>query len=352
MEIPKCCKQGTPQPEHESPQPEHWSPGTVTRGGAWRAEVDARIGELEDRLAAVCNPPAGKGTIGCADPKSDAAAREAIEGRVRVELEKAVAAANDVQGCGWRSWWTGASITKGWEAVHNAELALLRIESAEAVSTAVPRLLGWTQRTMDAGKLREGHESALQEEIDRKEGTSPNRTKIREAMNDVISANSRRYAGVRTFRNNLIMTTLLLLALLVFIALWHHHHTHFLTLCASDVNGATKGCLGGTGPAPSDIGLVLLVGALGGLLGIAFGFTESEEAARYDPKTWQAFLKPVTGAATALAAVIFIQSHILVEITIHKKAEFLAYALLFGFSQQLLTKFVDKRAESLITPSK
>jgi peptidoglycan biosynthesis protein MviN/MurJ (putative lipid II flippase) len=61
-------------------------------------------------------------------------------------------------------------------------------------------------------------------------------------------------------------------------------------------------------------------------------------------------LKPITGAATALVAVLLLQSNLLLGPIEQNQSMFLAYAVLFGFSQQLLTQFVDKRAVSLITP--
>jgi hypothetical protein len=321
----------------------------MEQSGAWRAEVSARIAELEDRLAAV--------------PESAKARDRAIRKSVGDELDRAYTAAstNGVPPS-FPAWWTGSTLTRAWEAVHNAELALLQLESPEAVLTTVPRLLAWIQRTMDAGSGREAHEKALKAEIE-KEGrwAKPDRVRVRAALADVIGANGRRYAAVRTFRNNLILATLLLIALLLTIAIWHANNPDFLTLCAKEAVNSNKDvvlreCVSGkhSSPVAGEIWLVLLMGALGGTLGIAFRLSASDEAARYDPKTWQRFLKPVTGAATALAAVLFLQSHFLIQPSesTNTRTFYLGYALLFGFSQQLLTRFVDKRAESLVTPDK
>jgi hypothetical protein len=321
----------------------------MEQSGAWRAEVSARIAELEDRLAAV--------------PESAKARDRAIRESVEDELDRAytAASANGVPPS-FPAWWTGSTLTRAWEAVHNAELALLQVESREAVLTTVPRLLAWIQRTMDSGSGREAHEKGLKAEIEN-EGrwAKPNRVKVRAALADVIGANSRRYAAVRTFRNNLILATVLLIALLLTVATWHANNPDFLTLCTQETINAKKvvavsECVSGkySGPVTGEIWLVLLMGALGGTLGIAFRLSESDEATRYDPKTWQRFLKPVTGAATALAAVLFLQSHFLIQPTesMNTRTFYLGYALLFGFSQQLLTRFVDKRAESLVTPDK
>jgi hypothetical protein len=311
--------------------------------GAWRAEVGARIAELEGRLAAT-------------EPKTttDRAVKESVED----ELDRAYTAIGNGITPSIPAWWSGSSVTMAWEAVHNAELALLRLEPDDAVLTVAPRILDWVQRTMDQGRIREGHEKALNAEIEKKAGESvADRVKIRAALADVIGANGRRYAAVRIFRNNLIMVTFLLIVLLLTIAVWHTVNVDFLPLCATEELGALSECVNGFGSSSvaGEIWLVLLMGALGGALGIAFRLSESDEATRYDPKAWQRILKPVTGAATALAAILFLQSHLLVELstdTSKTREVYLAYALIFGFSQQLLTKFVDKRAESLVTPDK
>lgn len=318
--------------------------------GGWRAEVLARVLELESRLAAVPDDAPSR-EVYLHGFDADPEIRRALKRSVRCDLDAAVGAINRK---GIKAWWTGSSITEGWEAVHNAELSLLRIESDDSVLASVPRLRAWLERTMDAGRLRSAHEANLEEAMTADEGSPVDRTKIRGALADVIDANNRRYAGVRTFRNNLILITATLVVLLAGLATWHALNSDFISLCAKEgADGSLSECIGGesAGPHGVDVWLVLLLGALGGLLGIAFAFTEGgETASRYDPRTWQALLKPVTGAAAALIAVLLLQSRFLLQPTDASQATFLAYAVIFGFSQQLLTHFVDKRADSLINP--
>jgi hypothetical protein len=327
----------------------------VSRGGAWRADVDARLGELAGRLAAI--------------PDDDWDGKKgAVKATIQEELDRAHKATQE-SGSAIGAWLTGAQNTKAWEALHNAEWALIEIEKHGAVLAAVPRLLAWVEGTMDAGKPKEQHETALKAEMAKVETNgvepAPDRIQIRGALLNVIAANKQRYAAVRTFRNTLIMVTVALAALLVGFGIWHEDNPrHFLPLCQEyqEVVPAKNGgepkeetkdvCVTGNQERPSDIWIVLAVGALGGLLGIAFGFSEGDVATRYDPRTWQTLLKPVTGAATALAAVIFLQSGVVIELSIKHWPAVLGYALLFGLSQQLLTKMVDKRATSLITPTK
>jgi hypothetical protein len=158
---------------------------------------------------------------------------------------------------------------------------------------------------------------------------------IEQAYRDVIVANSDRYSNLRTFRNNLILVTVLLGGLICVLAAWHAVTPGFVTLCSgADDNGVVH-CIDGADPHRWDVALVALVGAVGGLLAIAFGLAKTETPpSRYDPRAWQALL---------------LQADLLISPAgARSESLFLGYALLFGFSQQLFTQFVDKRAGDLI----
>jgi hypothetical protein len=306
---------------------------------AWRAEVTARIDELEGRLKAVRG--------GC---RADVACREDVEEAVTASLSTAQRAVERRPSrCRpWRrlgDWWTGATLTEAWECTHNAELALTQLETGENVKATIPRLLSWIRRVMDGGGvLRKGHEKALSKQID---GCAFDRVRVRAALMDVIAANNNRYSNLRNFRNNLILVSLTLLALVVGLSVWHVLNTDVLPLC----NGQDPvNCVSGEANSrPADVAMVAAVGAIGGLLAIAFTLTQTTVApSRYDPKTWLVFLKPVTGSATALIGVILLQADLLVAPAEWTESVVLAYAAAFGFSQQLLTRFVDKRADKLI----
>ena len=166
----------------------------------------------------------------------------------------------------------------------------------------------------------------------------------------MIVANSDRYANLRAFRNNLIVITAILFALICVLAAWHALNAGVLTLCSSERETGGVHCLDGTRSHRWDLALVALVGAIGGMLALAFGLTNAEALpSRYDPKAWQVLLKPVAGSATALGGVLLLQSNLLISPSgTRSESVLLAYALLFGFSQQLFTQFVDKQAGKLI----
>jgi hypothetical protein len=309
----------------------------IPRRGIWQAEVASRVGELDGRLKAV---------EGRKQTPGPTAEETAIMKSVEERLEVAKAATDGADP--WsqlKSWWTGAAITEAWESVHNAELSLAGIESKQAVRATVPRLLAWVKSTIDDRDRRDLHAEALKEQID--PATPLDRVKVRGALMDVIAANRTRYGNLRVFRNVLIVVTGLLAFLIVVAAGWHALNPSFLSLCPQ----GSKSCL--TVQPRSEVALVALLGAIGGSLALAFGLAETASLpSRYDPKVWQAFLKPVTGAVTGVLGVMLIQAEFLVVTPAGNKSYvLLVYAVIFGFSQQLFTRTVDKKADELSSPA-
>jgi hypothetical protein len=310
---------------------------SILQRSLWRAEVSVRLHELTNRLDAA--------VAARQFDRSQETAKAAVES----SLEEAWRVVDDEQGPIERltSWWRGDAIATAWEAVHEAEFKLVRLERPKAVRANLPWLITWIQSAMEKGKRRDDYVKAL--EAQEPANAELDRTLVERAYRDVIVANSERYANLRAFRNNLIVVTGILFTLVCGLALWHAGNTGVVTLCSSEPEGVVH-CLDGAEPHPWDLALVALVGAIGGMLAIAFSLANTASLpSRYDPRVWQVLLKPVAGAATALAGVLLIQSNLMISPAgTRSESVLLAYALLFGFSQQLLTQFIDKRAGAII----
>jgi hypothetical protein len=158
------------------------------------------------------------------------------------------------------------------------------------------------------------------------------------------------HTGMRSFRNTLLIVSFGLTALLVLAGIWHAAEPHVLSFCTG--TGTSKKCPGGgTTPAAGIVFEIELVGALGSLLAAAFLIGEFKTApSRYNLLSGQLMLKIAAGAAAAILAILFLQSGLIVQPSkdVTTIEVILGYAALFGFSQQLLTRLVDKRASALI----
>jgi hypothetical protein len=319
---------------------------------AWRVEVGVRASELRHRLAVATEIKRE-----CWQPGQSDDVRVAVAEAVDKSLNTAeMAIAGTKRASWWRDWRTGASITTAWESVHEAELSVMRLEASEAVWTNISKLLVWIQQAMDSGYLRARHETELKamleaptKNADAGAPVDVDRPAVEQAFRDVIIANRERYESVRAFRNSLVFVTVTLGGLIALLAIWHAVDPGFVNLCGG--SGKYVHCVSGSVSHTSDVALIAIVGAVGGLMALAFGFIESEQTpTRYDPRLWQTILKPVAGAATALAGVLLLRANILTGVVkLQTEAAVLSYALLLGFSQQLFTRLVDKRADTLIS---
>ena len=350
-------------------------PDPLLKRSGWRTEVELRCREIENRLAiakaergGAGQPPQGtvaekiEATAAATEvtvlikPAEPPASRElSDEARTLHEqaVEQAVKSArktiNAPRSLG--GWWNGTAITMGWESVHNAEADLFEIESDEVVRASLPRLLTWIRRIMVETDLRDRHVKQLTDQI-QASGGRIDRTAVRQAQLDATLANNEHHAALRAFRNLLICASAALGTLLVVVAVWHALNPNFVSLCGTSARDKTTECVTGSTPSGRDVFEIELVGALGGLLSVAFALGGTRNTPpRYNVRGAQAALKPMAGAATGLVGVLLVQSHILVApAETVSESLLIAYAAVFGFSQQLLTQFVDKRAGKLLDP--
>lgn len=313
----------------------------------WRAEIAVRILELERRLAAIDLPTEPTDLPGHR--------RTALAESVQEALRNADAAIReDSEGehhRRWRirDWWTGTTGTAAWEYVFQAEKDLIDLERDKDLRAWLPRLLCWIQDVMPADPSRKRYEQELTAAM---EGKGIDRPLVRQAYCDAIIGNNRKHANIRELRNRVALTTGILAITLAIIAVWHALNPSFISMCGPPQPASQeRRCVSGSDSSqPADVAEVELVGALGGLLSIAFSLgNTSISPSRTSPRFVQWLLKPVAGAATALIGVLAIQSEVVIapagKIT---ESLLLAYAAVFGFSQQLFTQYVDKRASKLL----
>jgi hypothetical protein len=248
-----------------------------------------------------------------------------------------------------REWASGKAITAAWESVHRAERELAAIESDAEALAALPQLRAWMRQVMSDRDLLASYEQTFDAAV--RSRRAPDRSTLRQAYQDAITANVDWHASLRAFRNVLFGLGAILALLLAGLGVWHVINPHVVALCPA--NGRAK-CFGGGGhvsPARA-IFEVELVGMIAGVLGTAFLLGRLDTApSRYNLLAPQIVLKAVGGAATALIGVLLVESELIVSPAGGQSTVvLLAYAAVFGFSQQLLTQFVDRRATTLLSP--
>jgi hypothetical protein len=122
--------------------------------------------------------------------------------------------------------------------------------------------------------------------------------------------------------------------------------------------GSTTFCPSGDRQAPSsgDVVIVSGLGLLGGSLAAAFAIRKVRGSATpYDVPIALAVLKVPSGALTAVVGILLLGGGFVPGFSeLDSQRQILAYALLFGYAQQLGTRFIDDRAKAIVNslPSK
>jgi hypothetical protein len=376
-----------------TPQPPPGRPGQPTDKPvrvAWRQGALTRAEELASLHAWVASSPEAKQS-------------EVLSKAIRVHL----AAARDAA-MYRRPWFgtspTGALIERAMSNLDAAEATMINIAPPSYVLGQLPNLLNHVQRHLVPKDPRRqefeyiAHQFGVQEETRRRRRSAAERPqegqpadgqpkevqralpdeergRIASAVRGASSAALREQLRVRSFRNVLLATALLMAMLAVGIAVLGLISPTTVPLCfepersgqtvvvcptaqssllsttdesgpaAPDVDDAVKQTAG-----PWDLLTVELVGLTAAAVGAATairGIRGSSEP--HNLPVALAALKLPTGAITAFLGLLLMRGQFVPGLSaLDTSAQILAWALVFGFAQQLFTRLVDQQAHSVL----
>jgi hypothetical protein len=106
-----------------------------------------------------------------------------------------------------------------------------------------------------------------------------------------------------------------------------------------------------TEPSGGDVLIVALLGLLGGALAASISIRNLKGTSTpYDVPVALAMLKVPLGAFTAILGLVAIQGDFVPGLSVlDSQGQILAYALIFGFAQQVFTRLLDQRAQTLLS---
>jgi hypothetical protein len=181
------------------------------------------------------------------------------------------------------------------------------------------------------------------------------RAAFREAMKISYEAADEQHARVRSLRNTLIIAAALLTVLVGVMCIAGLRFPDAIPLCFEpSACPSTEG----PGPQPGDVPIVALMGILGGAMSATFAIQmlrTTPTPTSKDLKVSLAFLKLPAGALTAIGGLILIHGQFIPGLTdLDSQGQILAYAIVLGVAQQLVTRFIDQKAEDVLAavPSK
>lgn len=229
------------------------------------------------------------------------------------------------------SWWTGRSEEQVHAGLDRAERALVPTSEA-ALEAYVPGLKARIRRRFRSGDNRRTEALKLLE-------GSPKRPWVLAALELLQAGSVDLRWNQRVQRNRTIVATILFGAALVALAV----------VFDSDVGGLTLAKPGSTVvPNPW---VVALGGAIGGLISVLPMLRRAGRPARASAAwTAQMLFKVVTGALFALVAAWLIQTGVLKIVDPQEAGVLTAWAVVFGYSQDVITKRLDERLATTTPP--
>jgi hypothetical protein len=128
------------------------------------------------------------------------------------------------------------------------------------------------------------------------------------------------------------------------------------TICPSEEQPPEPSSAGRRLPAPGDVTLTALFGLLGGALSGAFTIRNLQGTSTpYTVPVALSLLKLPAGALTAIVGILLVRGEFIPGLSqLDNQPQILAYAFIFGIAQLAVTRYVDDRAQEVLSrmPSK
>jgi hypothetical protein len=300
--------------------------------------------------------------------------------------------------------WSGALVCRAFADLHAAKVVLVDLYAEEDIQAAVPAVLTRLQTCLaPSDQRRQRAEALFGSQVSRvptdargqgrpagagrtqpatrrlpsfriRPGCSVGelafrRAALRDAMQISYDAADEQYTRLRSFRNVLITGAVLLSLLVLAMCLLGAQNPKVIPLCfnpsststVAAVNALQKVCptsetANPNAPPRGDVAVVALMGVLGAALSATLAVQKLRGTATpYSVPVSLALFKLPAGALTAIAGLLLIKGGFVPGFSqLDSQGQILAYAIAFGVAQHLVTRFVDQRADDVLSslPSK
>jgi hypothetical protein len=246
------------------------------------------------------------------------------------------------------NWWRGTLVEAAYLNLHMAKAQVVELYEIDELRAEIPPAVARAQATLH----RDDPRRVAAEQILQDQNVPPERIRpvLRRLIGDSYEKTDLEHAQLRSFRNIVLIAAFLMFVFVVATATVIAYHPRWLPLCFTSDGGQVCPTSTGAGPRSADIIMVALLGALGGLLTAALSIRNLKGTSTpYDVPVALAMLKVPLGAFTAILALVAIQGGFVPGLSnLDSQEQILAYALVFGFAQQALSRLLDQRAQTLM----
>jgi len=159
-----------------------------------------------------------------------------------------------------------------------------------------------------------------------------------------------RHARLRNFRNIVAIATLVLTLLTIIISILGAAKPDALPLCFHPQSLPVACPTGKHEPTGGDVALVATLGLLGGALSAALAIRRlSGRSTPYQTSVVLSLFKLPSGAITGIVGLLLLRGDFIPGFSaLDTQDQILAYAVVFGFAQQLATRLVDRQAKEVL----
>jgi hypothetical protein len=318
-------------------------------GSSWREDALARIAELETLTALLRE----------VTPQEARAADEIVRS-VRAHL--AVARDTAESRPGSRRGGAGANVMRVVSNIHAAETAVLRLASDDYIFGQLPTITAYVSENYAAADSRRKQLQGVAADDDGKL-TESQRGHVVAAVREANAEARRKMSRVRSFRNVLLITAMFLLLGAVGIALMGVIDPTAVPMCFTpddQVVCPTEQRLVGTGEDVDavlaetvsgwDLALIELIGMVAAAIAAAAALRNIRGTATpFSLPIALAVLRLPTGALTAFLGLLLMRGQFVPGLSdLDTPAQILAWAVVFGYAQELFTRLVDNQANTVL----
>jgi hypothetical protein len=281
--------------------------------------------------------------------------------------------------------WSAAKPTTAFHSLHAAEVAMVPLLAEEEIEARIPEALARLEQ------LRRADQRRREAEVQLREGKPGARRRAEYAMALRLGYELKdvQHAQLRSFRSIVYGTTLALTVVVLALCLIGASFPDAIplcfaptpttqqpgtvttsttrpagppttleenTICPSEERPPEPSTAPRRLPAPGDVTLVALFGLLGGALSGAFAIRNLQGTSTpYSVPVALSLLKLPAGALTAIIGILLVRGEFIPGLSqLDNQPQVLAYAFVFGISQLIFTRYVDDRAQEVLSrvPSK
>jgi hypothetical protein len=326
---------------------------------SWREQALTRVAELEH----------------LADAFRAGFTREWPEGEVLAErMHRHLQTAREAaEGQPKRGRWTrmrslvgGSPLERTASNLDAAEIDLLRIAPPEFLHGQLPSLLANARAHLPIDDPRRQSIELICLDKTHARLTAIEKDAVISASRAAQSAGRREIVQIRSFRNILYVTAATLAIAVAGLVILGRSEPDLIPLCFNP--GSTVVCPTDVAPVPAnasetridqlirgsagpwDVALVAVVGLVAAAMAAAVSLRNVRGTTLpYSLPVALAVLKLPTGALTAVLGLLLMRGEFVPGLTaLDSPGQIVAWAILFGYAQQLFTRFVDDRAHSIL----